>query len=131
MTSRLAVLVTGSRDWNDRDAVIAALNRVDGMFNERVLIHGDARGLDRMAAEIAAASGWTVLAMPASWDELGSSAGPVRNREMVRVLCALLVCGYECRALAFPLPESRGTWQCVRVAKDAGFDPVIVKSEAE
>lgn len=45
------------------------------------------------------------------------SAGPLRNQYMVNLGAD------EC--LAFPLPGSRGTWDCVRRARAAGI-PVVI-----
>lgn len=139
MTRRVAILVTGSRDWSDESAVVNTL--IHRQYRDRdlgpvlssnlTLIHGDAPGLDTLAAEYARGSGWTVLAMPAQWDKHGKAAGAMRNGEMVRVLVGLRRCGYECRVIAFPLPSSRGTWDCVKQARKAGFEAVIVGDAKE
>lgn len=128
---RVAILVTGSRAWSDYGTIEKALLRVQGRHPDGVftLIHGDAPGADEIAANEAFGHGWTVLPMPAPWDAHGKAAGPARNREMVKVLGCLAACGYECHVLAFPLPESKGTWNCVRQAEDAGFDVTVVEAE--
>ncbi len=131
---RVAILVTGSREWTDMPAVLSRLQAVRDAIEpgELVVIHGDAPGLDRIADRCAMAMGATrALAMPAQWDKHGKAAGAMRNSEMVKVLIALRRCGYECHALAFPLPNSRGTWDCVKQARKAGFDPVIVGNAVE
>lgn len=51
---------------------------------------------------------------PANWQALGKRAGPYRNQQMVDR--GADVC------LAFPASGSRGTWDCVRRAKDAGIE---------
>lgn len=51
---------------------------------------------------------------PARWSELGSSAGPRRNAEMVALgaeLCA-----------GFPDTGSRGTWDCLKKAAEASIE---------
>jgi len=55
------------------------------------------------------------------WKTLGRAAGPVRNQAMV--FDGADVC------LAFPLGESRGTWDCMRRAEEAGI-PVINYGDA-
>jgi hypothetical protein len=126
------VLVTGSRNWSDRQVVAEALlaardSAVVNGSGQMVLVHGAAPGADSIAAELAARWGWRVEAHPALWSELGKAAGPIRNSEMVAL--GADVC------LAFPLPHSRGTLDCMRRAEEAGipvweFKPVQKPSGA-
>ena len=62
-------------------------------FIEPALFHGDAKGVDRIAADIFSRSegwvdthsihvGYQVHAFPADWDKHGRSAGPKRNQAM-------------------------------------------------
>ena len=117
----VAVLVTGSRHLTDkhRDAVTLALAyaaaRHDGRWPP-TLIHGDAKGADTLAAEIAAEQGWKVIAMPADWDTHHKAAGPIRNQQMVDMHPDLVV--------AFLMPNSRGTRDCVERALKADI-PVM------
>jgi hypothetical protein len=46
------------------------------------IIHGAARGADRMADSWANAHGIEVVVCPA-WDRQGKAAGPIRNDEML------------------------------------------------
>jgi hypothetical protein len=104
------VIVTGSRVWTDRDAIWDALDRCD----VELLIHGDAEGADAIADAWARASGTPCARMPAWWDTCGqSAAGPLRNNWMLRFFPEAIV-------LAFPGPGSRGTWDCVRQARELG-----------
>jgi len=48
-----------------------------------VVIEGEARGADRIAAQEATAAGLTVLRFPAYWTTYGRSAGPIRNQQML------------------------------------------------
>ena len=138
MTLRLAVLVTGSRNWTHKRVIDEALDSATwGNPPGTILIHGDCgetdecgrvtRGADWIAAEIGRACDWYEIAMPAQWDRDGKSAGPKRNAAMVRVLSALRDCGYECVVLAFPLGESRGTRNCVELARKAGFEVRVIE----
>jgi hypothetical protein len=81
------ILVTGSRDWTDRDVVMNALiDEWEKMGHSRdiVLVHGAARGLDRMAAEIwEGFLGYRCEPHPAKWNLYGKAAGYIRNEEMV------------------------------------------------
>jgi acetyl-CoA carboxylase alpha subunit len=74
------VLVCGSRSWRDASVIQRRLAR----FPERVrVIHGDARGADKLAASIAREFGHLVEAYPADWRRHGRAAGIIRNLEML------------------------------------------------
>lgn len=137
------LLVTGSRSWTDRDAITDALDdAVDLLWpnynpdNETiVLVHGDARGADRLAAEIWV-SRWKmpVEPHPADWrgpcratckpnhrrakvlglPKVCPAAGLYRNIEMVESGVDLV--------LAFILDRSPGASQCARLAAKAGIE---------
>ena len=109
----MRVLVTGSRDWQDWDTIREVLQSIDHGETERILIHGEARGADFIAAEIARALGWQVWSYPADWEAHGKGAGPIRNQQMLDE-------GQPDLVMAFPLPQSRGTWDMVRRAEWAG-----------
>lgn len=110
----MRILVTGSREWTDRDAIEQALGRIpDG---PHTLIHGNARGADLIACETAHALGWEIWGFPADWKRHGKAAGPIRNRQMLDYDPELV--------LAFPLGESKGTRDMVRLAERAGI-PVV------
>lgn len=114
------LLVTGSRDWTNADAIAFALGACCALFDRRVtLIHGDCpTGADALADEIwrALVPDLPVEPHPADWDLHGKAAGPIRNSEMVALGADL--------CLAFPLEDSRGTRDCMSKAKAAGI-PVI------
>lgn len=128
---RLAILVTGSRHEKSRQRVKAGLRA--GTLQPRLiahrtgepiwirLIHGDAPGVDKLAAAIAAEEcpNWDVLPRPADWTTHGKKAGPIRNGEMVAEVCAWRQEGWEVVCVAFPGPDSIGTWDCIRQASKA------------
>lgn len=74
----LRVLVCGGRDYQDGVGCLSLLNI-------GILIHGDARGADRKAAEWAKANGIHAVAVPALWDLYGKRAGPLRNAAMLKL----------------------------------------------
>lgn len=113
----MRILVTGDRNWSDRDAIERALRRCpDG---PHILVHGAARGADRIAAEVAQALGWAVEAFPANWEKHGKAAGPIRNRQMLNEGTPQLVIAFH-----NDLANSKGTADMVRVAEKAGV-PVV------
>lgn len=112
------VLVTGSRDWTDRQMVANALHEQRMLDPDQriIVVHGNARGLDALAAWWANATGNIAEAYPADWS-LGMSAGHIRNQKMVNL--GADVC------LAFPRPGSKGTWDCMRRAEAAGISVIV------
>lgn len=110
------LLVTGSRNWSDWDRANEALRTAWvelGKPNDTVLVHGDARGLDRMAANIWLSHGFPVEKHPADWNAFGKRAGIMRNIQMVE-LGADICC-------AFPIGASTGTRHCMGIAAAAGI----------
>lgn len=111
------VLVTGSRHWTNRETVRRAL---EGCGPVDLVIEGGARGADRLAREEARAMGVHVATIEALWDYTGKGAGPRRNSVLVALVEALDATSLaEC--LAFPLPDSIGTWDCIKKAQKAGI----------
>ena len=90
---RKAILVTGSRDWTDDEAIREALWAASGgdeTAQPFVLIHGDAPGADKIAGEIVEAEWeWPVVPMPAPWKQHGKAAGSGRNARMLAFLESL------------------------------------------
>jgi hypothetical protein len=114
--TRYRVLVTGSRDWDDADAIREALEAIEGNVepgDTLTLIHGTAQGADSLAAAAARRLGWTIEPHPADWRRLGRRAGFVRNAEMVA--SGADVC------LAFIKNNSRGATMCAELARQAGI----------
>lgn len=102
------VIVTGSRDWVDRGIIWTALDRCD----VELLIHGDcSSGADRIADAWCEANGVPCARMPAWWKAYNREAGPTRNNWMLRFFPEAVV-------LAFPLPQSRGTVDCIKQARE-------------
>ena len=116
----IVVVITGSRHWTDR----AAMRRVlEGWPPGSVVIHGAQRGADRIAGEIAKSLGYEVEPYPAAW--VPGDGGPERNARMIARLKEYRAQGRRCFVVAFPLPGGRGTRNCVRQAREAGF-PILL-----
>lgn len=108
----MRVLVCGGRDYTDREAVFAALDRLHAERGVDVVIHGDAAGADTQARLWAVARGIAHHPYPAEWEKHGRGAGPIRNQEM-------LDGGKPDGVVAFP--GGRGTADMVRRAEAAGL----------
>lgn len=116
----MRLLITGSRDWTDKDTIESAMLAATWHIDNRhaiTVVHGNARGADTLAAQVAAKHGFAIEAHPADWDQHGRGAGAIRNLEMARA--GAHIC------LAFPLGESRGTHMMIGMAREAGI-PVFI-----
>lgn len=117
MTFRL--LVCGGREFADRRALVAAMNAAVGSHRDVLVIHGGARGADRLAGLIAASVGIPCEVYEAEWDRYGRSAGHRRNQRM-------LVEGKPDLVLA--APGGIGTANMVRIAREAGVAVVEMRA---
>lgn len=115
------VIITGSRNWTDRETIVRALGKFAP--DSTLVIHGAARGADTVAAAVAAELGFAVRAFPADWKRHGRKAGPIRNGNMAGFAeVEANKDDAEIVVLAFPLPGSIGTWDMVRRADSIGWE---------
>jgi hypothetical protein len=112
----LRVLVCGGRDWRDAELVESTL---DDLFAARGpfdrLIHGGARGVDRIAGNWARKHGVLEWEFLPEWHRAGMHDGSVRNQRMIAEALPDLV-------LAFP--GGGGTADMVERAKAAGVEVI-------
>lgn len=126
----MRILVTGSRDWTDKQAIVDALARVrdrqraagrDG--TDVTLVSGACpTGADAIAEETAERMGWRVERHPADWARHGRRAGYVRNSAMVELGADL--------CLAFVLDGSRGAAMTAGLAQAAGILTVVHRARS-
>ena len=106
------MLVCGSRDgWRRRDYEVL-LERLSRLPRGTTVIHGNARGPDRVAGALAEAFGLRVIAVPAEWTKHGRAAGPIRNTAMLDMKPE--------RVIAFWNGRSRGTKNMIDQAEARG-----------
>lgn len=114
----MRILVTGSRNWDDEEAIYDALMEVRYTPGERVtLVHGGASGADEIAARLARDMGFHVEVHNAEWKRYGNGAGPIRNLHMVSLGADI--------CLAFIKNKSSGASHCSNAARKAGIPTVI------
>lgn len=79
------VLICGSRNWKNRKIIDNHLRDLIQNFppSETIIIHGNCRGADKIASDIATKLDYTVIGYPADWNNNGKSAGPRRNAKML------------------------------------------------
>jgi predicted Rossmann-fold nucleotide-binding protein len=99
---------------NLKDELAFASGCTSQLTIERV-IHGGCRGADEGANDWAKSENIPVIACRADWKKHGKAAGPIRNREMIRLHQPDYVVA---------LPGGRGTADMINAAEAAGI-PVI------
>lgn len=110
----MKLLVCGGRDYDDRKAVFAALDRVHRERGIDLVIHGAASGADRLAGSWADVNYVRVApypVLPKEWQTSGKKAGPLRNKQMLE---------WEKPDGVVAFPGGRGTADMIRQAKRAG-----------
>lgn len=116
----MRVLVCGDRRWSHAGVLVGVLDRIHRERGIDVVIEGEARGADTMAAGWAENHGVRVEPYPASWARHGRAAGPIRNRRMLEEGRPELVVAFH-----DDLARSKGTLSMVALARKAGV-PVEV-----
>ena len=106
----MRLLITGGSKFTDRRLMWSVLDRLHAKHHFTLLIHGDARGADRLAGEWASERGVEVLACLVDRKRYGREAVIKRNREMLAAKPDLVV--------AFP--GDSATRYLVFIAEDAG-----------
>jgi hypothetical protein len=116
------VLVTGSRKITETQAAFVRVilrrecSTALACVRPVVVVQGECPHgrVDLIARRWAdAAQGVESEGHPADWETFGKRAGMVRNAEMVALGADI--------CLAFPAPDSRGTWDCLTKAAKAGI----------
>lgn len=122
------VLITGWRAWpmEDRDFIWRELDRLWTRVGTNaadyipprsiMVVHGQCPdgGVDLYAELWAKDREQLWDPHPANWMKHGKAAGPIRNSEMVALGANLCI--------GFPGPDSRGTWDCLQKATNAGIE---------
>lgn len=112
----MRVIICGSRTWTDErllKQVIDDLREKDSLVQ---IIHGGARGADRLAGDYAKRCSLEVSEYVAQWGLYGKAAGPIRNKQMLDEGTPDLVIGFLDR----PLRESVGTRNMLEQAARRG-----------
>lgn len=111
----MRVVVSGYRNYFDREIIERELV----LANTTVLIHGDCKGVDKVAESIAKEKGWEILTFP-YLHQYGKAGGPIRNEQMI-------VEGKPDYAVLFLSKESRGTKNMLMLVKKYRIPHTIVE----
>lgn len=111
------VIYCGGRGYAEvakvRDGVLEAFSRV----GHHIVVHGGARGADRLVELLCETADITQEIYPAQWEKYGKSAGPIRNQEMADLPDVVLVVAF---------PGGPGTDHMTEIAKKKGIEVVYI-----
>lgn len=129
MPETYRVLITGSRDWSDYEAVLFEISALTLQHLRIVIVHGAASGADGLAVKAAHELGLRTEPHPADWRPDGiydPSAGFRRNAEMVAAgadVCVAFLMPCSKPGCRQPQPHgSHGASNCADLAEKAGIE---------
>ena len=113
----LVIVAGGGRalDW-PADRITAALLQASSCRPVLRLLHGGARGADRLIDYAARSLAWPVQVIPAEWGRYGRAAGPLRNGLMLRRALEAAIPA-QASVLVVTFPGAAGTASLVRQAR--------------
>lgn len=117
----MILLVTGSRDWDNKTIIIHELEMIYRMYHLKKVIHGGAIGADTMAERICRDLGIETEIYYPDWTKYGKGAGIIRNERMLDE-------GQPNRVLALHKNNSRGTQHMIDYALKHNVDVTIIKA---
>jgi len=116
------ILVTGDRNWSNVKRIRSILSLTD----YTILVEGECRGADRLAAFIARSNGKEVIGKAADWKD-GKKGGVMRNQAMLDEHPQIKL------VLAFhnDIDSSRGTKDMINRAVKAGKKVILYTDTTE
>jgi hypothetical protein len=111
------MIVAGGRDFNDFNYLEKVLIEIGDLYEDIIIVSGNARGADKLAIEFAQKHDAMVEIYPADWS-LGKSAGYIRNQQMADISNVLV---------AFWDGTSKGTKHMIATMQWAGKPTHIFK----
>lgn len=129
MAEPFRLLITGSRTWEDEEAVRFEIAGMTMLHPGLIVVHGACpNGADAMAAKACRDIGVRQEPHPADWRQHGKRAGFIRNAEMVKLgagacVCFVMPCANP--RCTRPRPhDSHGASDCAERAEASGI-PVM------
>ena len=104
----MILTISGYRYYIDTIFIYSVLDKYFETNTPEVVHIGDATGIDAIATKYCYERNIPYVTHKANWKLYGNSAGPKRNTEMLELSTHLL---------AFPSPESKGTYNAISTAR--------------
>jgi len=103
----MKVIIAGSRGFNNYETLCKVCDYMLSKQKEIEIVSGTASGADKLGELYAKLNEHSLKKFPADWDNIGKSAGYVRNEQMAKYADALI---------AFWDGKSRGTKHMIDLA---------------
>ena len=130
----MRLLVSGSRGWQDAEAIAAMLRHFIRLSvdagEEFVLIHGHCpKGADALAdragKELGLRVGEDLIRVPADWGRQKKAAGPIRNQQMLDEYAPDVLVAFRASG------KSSGTDDMIGRAEKSGIAAHVMHNRAE
>ena len=122
------VIIAGSRQFNDYKLMLNTLDEFGVHLINTIdpveIISGHAPGADTLGEKFAKAYGYPLKIFPAEWNKYGKAAGPIRNEKMAKYASG----ADRGILIAFPVGESRGTRNMIKLAEQYGLEIHIINN---
>ena len=121
------IIIAGSRQFSDYEKMLKTLDELGVHLINTIdpveIISGHALGADTLGEKFAKAYNYPLKLFPADWKKYDRAAGPIRNEQMAK---------YAAEAnrgilIAFPIGESKGTRNMIKLAQQYGLEVEIVE----
>ena len=86
----MKIIIAGGRHYNDYETVKRVCNHMLQNQAEIEIVSGGATGADFIGEKYAKENNYKVTIFKTKWNEFGSSAGPIRNKQMAEYADALI-----------------------------------------
>lgn len=112
----MKLAIVGSRNYKNFEFVELKINEFmsDNIVTD--IVSGGATGVDNLAEEYAKKYDIPIIIFEADWKKHGKSAGPIRNKLIVREADVIM---------AFPTDDSKGTMNTINLAKKENKKVII------
>lgn len=115
----MKVAVVGGRQFRDKEYLYFVLDKYNEKHGISHIVSGGAVGADGLAELYAKDRCLPITVYPANWNKHGKGAGYIRNQQIVD----------DCDVvLAFPDPNSVGTYDTVDKANKAGKEAYVIQA---
>ena len=123
----MKILICGSRVWYDRrpieNFILQCIREAKYRGEKLIIVHGNARGADKIADQLAKKYGILLQCKSAEWERYGGQAGIIRNEQILDEHSDIT------RVYAFKVGErSIGTGDMIQRARDQTI-PVLIRHE--
>ena len=116
----MKILICGDRHWTDETVIAETL--FPYVMSYPTIIHGGARGADKLGETAAERFSLRTTNFRAQWSRYGNSAGVIRNREMIKAKPDLVLAFHN------DIENSKGTKDMIKIAKEAGIEVRVITS---